>query len=63
MELVEVLVNLQIVPGQPTHKAIDAVSVWTGLGELEEFTTALLRDSHDDLMATVNKTYVVENPF
>ena len=31
-ELAEVLMNLQIVPGQPAHKAaIDAVQVWTGL--------------------------------
>ena len=63
-ELAEVLVNLQIVPGQPAHKAaIDAVQAWTGLlEEQEEFATALLHDSQDELMARVDKTYVVENP-
>ena len=55
-ELAEVLlVNLQIVPGQPAHKAaIDAVQAWTGLEEQEEFATALLQDSQDELMARVN---------
>ena len=44
-ELAEVLVNLQIVPAQPAHKAaIDAVQTWTGLKEQEEFATALLQD-------------------
>ena len=48
---------------QPTHKdAIDAVQAWTGLEEQEEFATALLQDSQDELMATVNKTHVVEDP-
>ena len=62
-ELAEVLVNLQIVAGEPAHKAaIDAVQAWTGLEEQEEFATALLQDSQDKLMARVNKTYVVENP-
>ena len=62
-ELAEVLVNLQVVPGQPAHKAaIDAVQTWTGLEEQEEFATALLQNSQDELMARVNKTYVVENP-
>ena len=62
-ELAKVLVNLQIVPGQPAHKAAnDAVQAWTGLEEQEEFATALLQDSQDELMARVNKTYVVENP-
>ena len=32
------------------------------LEEQEEFTTALLQDSQDELMARVNKTHVVENP-
>ena len=31
--------------------------------EQEELATALLQDSHDELMAGVNKTYVVEDPF
>ena len=62
-ELAEVLVNLQIVPGQPAHKAaIDAVQAWTGLEEQEEFATALLQDSQDELMARVSKTHVMENP-
>ena len=62
-ELAEVLVNLQMVPGQPAHKAvIDAVQAWTGLEEQEEFAIALLQDSQDELMARVNKTYVGENP-
>ena len=62
-ELAEVLVNLQIVPGQPAHKAaIDAVQAWTGLEEQEEFATALLQDSQGELMARVNKTHVMENP-
>ena len=62
-ELAKVLVNLQIAPGQPAHKAaIDADQAWTGLEEQEEFATALLQDSQDELMARVNKTYVVENP-
>ena len=48
---------------QPAHKdAIDAVQAWTGLEEQEEFATALLQDSQDELMATVNKTHVVEDP-
>ena len=59
-ELAEVLVNLQVVPGQPAHKAaIDAVQTWTGLEEQEEFATALLQNSQDELMARVNKTYVL----
>ena len=63
IELTEVLVNLQIVPCQPTHKAaIDAVQAWTGMEEQEEFANALLQDSHDELMARVNKTHVVEDP-
>ena len=62
-ELAEVLVNLQIVPGQPAHKAaIDAVQAWTGLEEQEEFATALLQDLQGELMARVNKTHVMENP-
>ena len=62
-ELAEVQVNLEIVPDQPAHKAaVDAVQAWTGLEEQEEFATALLQDSQDELMARVNKTYVVENP-
>ena len=49
----EVLVNFQIVPDKPTHKtAIGAVEAWTGLEEQEEFVTALLQDSHDELMAS-----------
>ena len=56
-ESAEVLVSLQIFPGQPAHKAaIDAVQAWTGLEEQEEFATALLQDSQDELMARVNKT-------
>ena len=63
IELAEVLVNLQIVSGQPAHKAaIDAVQAWTGMEEQEEFANTLLQDSHDELMARVNKTYVVEDP-
>ena len=62
-ELAEVLVNLQIVPGQPAHKAaIDAVQAWTGLEEQEEFATALLQDSQDTLMARVNKTHIEQDP-
>ena len=39
-ELAEVLVNLQIVPGPPAHKAaIDADQAWKGLEEQEEFAT------------------------
>ena len=30
--------------------------------EQEEFATALLQDSHDDLMARINKTREVEDP-
>ena len=30
--------------------------------EQEEFATALLQDSHDDLMARISKTRVVEDP-
>ena len=45
-ELAEVLVNLQIVPGQPAYKAAtDAVQTWTGLEDQEGFATALLQDS------------------
>ena len=63
IELAEVLVNLQIVPGQPAHKAaIDVVQAWTGMEEQEEFANALLQDSHDELMARVNKTHVAEDP-
>ena len=62
-ELAEVLVNLQIVPGQFAHKAsIDVVQSWTGMEEQEEFAIALLQDSHDELMARVNTTYVAEKP-
>ena len=62
-ELDEVLVNLQIVPGQPARKAaIDAVQAWTGLEEQEEFATALLQNLQDKLMVRVNKTHVVEDP-
>ena len=32
------------------------------LEEQEEFATALLQDSQDELMARVNKTHLVENP-
>ena len=61
-ELAEVLVNLQIVPGQPAHKAaIRAVQTWTGLEEQEEFATALLQGSKDELMARVTKTHAVED--
>ena len=64
MELAQVLVNLQIVPGQPAHKAaIDAVQIWTGLEEQVDFAAALLQDSHDELMATVSKAHVVEDPY
>ena len=38
----------------------------TGLGSVGgagEVQTALLQDSHDELMARVNKTHVVEDPF
>lgn len=64
-ELAEVFLNLQIVPGQPAHKAaIGAVQAWTGLAEKEEFATNLLQDSHDELMARANniRVYLVEDP-
>ena len=64
MGLAEVFVDLQIVPGQPAHKAaIDVVQSWTGLEEQEEFATDLLQDSHHEFMTRVNKTRVeVKDP-
>ena len=51
-ELAEVLLNIQIVPGQPAHKApIDAILAWTGLEEKVEFATALQQGSHHEWMA------------
>ena len=62
-ELAEVLVNLQIVPGQPAHKAaIDAVQTWAGLEERQQFATALWQNSQDEMMARVNETHVGEDP-
>ena len=44
---------------QGRHRRVQA---WTGLEEQEEFATTLLQDSHDELMASVNTTHVVEDP-
>ena len=48
--------------GTSKKHASDAVQTWTGLEEQEEFATALLQDSQDELMAKANKTHVVEDP-
>ena len=48
--------------GTSKKHASDAVQAWTGLEEQEEFATALLQDSQNELMARVNKTHGVEDP-
>ena len=56
-DLCEVLHNLDIIPGKPPSLAVlEVEKQWTTFEEIPEVAEALLRDHHDQILDSVDKT-------